>query len=239
MGGAAALLSRRRAVAAAALAAVVAAYTAGAELLWNASTWWDVAWFGLVVLPATFLLVLLALPLARARGLLLVGLALLVLAGLSWAARLDVAFNLAKLAAYTAIGFWFLAWFEALSWVVLMAAVLPLVDIVSVARGPTQYVVTEKPGLFERVSVAFREPGSDATANLGPPDVLFFALFLAAAVRFELRVLATWIAMTASFGITLALAVWLDVPGIAALPGISLAFLAVNADLFWRRLRVR
>ena len=34
------------------------------------------------------------------------------------------------------------------------------------------------------------------TLSIGPPDVLFFALFLAAADRFRLRVAATWIAMT-------------------------------------------
>ena len=59
---------------------------------------------------------------------------------------------------------------------------------VSVWRGPTDYVVSEQPGVFEDVSFAFRVPGEDGSANLGPPDILFFALFLAAADRFGLRV---------------------------------------------------
>ena len=90
--------------------------------------------------------------------------------------------NVAKIVAFTLVGFWFLQLFEALSWVVLVAAVLiPWVDIASVYRGPTRVVVEEQPGLFERIAIAFALPGEDAAARLGPPDVLFFALFLAAA----------------------------------------------------------
>jgi hypothetical protein len=61
---------------------------------------------------------------------------------------------------------------------------VPWVDIWSVAAGPTEYVVEEQPGLFERLSVAFPSPGETGTVNVGPPDILFFALFLAAADRF-------------------------------------------------------
>ena len=78
--------------------------------------------------------------------------------------------------------------FEALSWVVLIALIIPWVDALSVWRGPTDYVVSEQPSLFDRVSIAFRLPGEEGSANIGPPDILFFALFLAAADRFELRV---------------------------------------------------
>jgi hypothetical protein len=79
--------------------------------------------------------------------------------------------------------------------------------------------------------------------SIGPPDVLFFALFLAAADRFRLRVTATWIAMTACLAVTLALVWWWDdVAGLPALPAVCLGFLAPNADLLWqdlRRLRAR
>ena len=61
----------------------------------------------------------------------------------------------------------------------LVAAIIPWVDAISVWRGPTEYVVEERPSLFENVSIAFRVPGEDGTANLGPPDILFFSLFLA------------------------------------------------------------
>ena len=74
-------------------------------------------------------------------------------------------------------------------------------------------------------------------ARLGPPDILFFGLFLAAAARFRLRIGWTWVAMAASFGTTLALAVWLELSGLPALPLLSLGFLIPNAALIWREIR--
>jgi hypothetical protein len=111
-------------------------------------------------------------------------------------------------------------------------------DIWSVAAGPTEYVVEERPGLFEGVAVGFPSPGESALVSIGPPDVLFFALFLAAADRFALRLLATWIAMTALLGATLVLVwYWDDVAGLPALPAVCLGFLIPNADLLWRDAR--
>ena len=116
-------------------------------------------------------------------------------------------------------GFTFLSLFEELWWLTLVAVLVPWVDIWSVAAGPTEYVVEERPGIFEGVAIAFPSPGESAVVNLGPPDILFFALFLAAADRFRLRVRATWIAMTACLGGTLALVWWWDdVSGLPALP---------------------
>jgi hypothetical protein len=43
--------------------------------------------------------------------------------------------------------------------------------------------------------------------------------------------------MTASFGATIALAVWRDIGGLPALPLLSLAFLVANVDLLWREVR--
>ena len=137
-------------------------------------------------IPATFAVVWLLLPVAEARGVLPVALATGALAVLLHLAGLDAASNVAKLVAFTLVGFWFLQLFEALSWVVLVAAVIPWVDIASVYRGPTRVVVEEEPGIFETIAIAFALPGEDAAARLGPPDVLFFALFLATAARFEL-----------------------------------------------------
>ena len=91
---------------------------------------------------------------------------------------LGVLFNLTKLVAFVLFGYWFLSFFERLSFVVIVAVIVPLVDSISVWRGPTEYVVEEQPGVFDRVSVGFRVPGEDGTANLGPPDVIFFSLFL-------------------------------------------------------------
>ncbi|MHB1241903.1 MAG: hypothetical protein ACYC1P_00630 [Gaiellaceae bacterium] len=230
-------MSRQRWAALAALAAALAVYTAVAGRLWNAGLWPDALFLSFVLFPATLALIWLVLPLRAARGLLAAG---LVLAGLAVALRLahlDVLFNLAKLFALVLLGFLFLSWFETVLWAALVAALIPWVDALSVWRGPTDYVVEEQPQVFDNVSIAFRVPGENTTANLGPPDVLFFALFLAAADRFGLRVGWTWISMTALLGTTLLLAATTDVSGLPALPAVSVGFLLPNADLLWRELR--
>ena len=112
--------------------------------------------------------------------------------------------------------------FEALSWVVLIAVIIPWVDALSVWRGPTSYVVSEKPSLFERISIEFRLPGETGSANIGPPDILFFALFLAAADRFGLRVTWTWLSMVGLLALTLILTTVFDFDGLPALPAIAL-----------------
>jgi hypothetical protein len=239
VGRAASLLSRNRWAALIGLTAALAAYTAGAGDLWNAGLWPDALLLSLVLFPATLALIWLALPLAAGRGLLAAGLGLAALAVLLRLAELDVLFNLAKLFALVALGFWFLTFFETVAWAVLVAAIIPWVDAVSVWRGPTDYVVEEQPQIFDNVSIAFRLPGENGTANLGPPDILFFALFLAAADRFGLRPFWTWLTMTALIGCTLTLAVATDVGGLPALPAIAFGFLLANADLIWHALRRR
>jgi hypothetical protein len=232
-------LTRARVAAVAALLAAVGIYTAVAGRLWEAELGWDLAFLTIVLIPATLLVIWLLLPYAWSPGLLAVGLALAALSVALRAAELGVLFNLAKLLALAALGFWFLSWFETVAWAVLVASIIPVVDAISVWRGPTEYVVNEQPGIFEEVSIGFRVPGQDASANLGPPDVLFFSLFLAAAARFELRVAATWVAMTAFLGATLVITATTDVAGLPALPAICLGFLLPNADLLWRQLRPR
>ena len=79
-------------------------------------------------------------------------------------------------------------------------------------------------------------PGGNA-ARLGLPDVLFFAVFLGASVRFGLRPFATWLAMIgrARDRRSTPTTFWAT-GGLPALPAISLGFLVPNADLLWRRL---
>jgi len=71
----------------------------------------------------------------------------------------DLYTSLPKLAAAALVGFLFLRFFEKLSWVVLLALLIPTVDTLSVWRGPTHYVVTQKPQVFDLSSVAFPIPG--------------------------------------------------------------------------------
>jgi hypothetical protein len=221
------------------LVAALAAYYAGSERLWNGSLWWDVAWLTLVLLPAVFGVVWFLLPFWRAHGLALAAVAFAVLSVLLSLAHLGALANFSKLVTMTLIGFWFLTFFESVLWVALVASVIPLVDALSVWRGPTRHIVDKQPEVFTTLSFAFRIPGERPTANLGLPDLLFFALFLAAAARFKLRPGWTWLAMTASFGLTIVLTVAFDVIGLPALPLLSLAFLIVNADLLWRAIKRR
>jgi hypothetical protein len=224
----------------AALLVALVAYGAVAERLPSVPSGYDVVVHSLVVFPAFAATVWIALPLARAPGVTLgvaavaSGAAAVVLVLLG----ADATANVAKLACYALAGFAFLALFEELWWIGLVAVLVPWVDVWSVAAGPTQYVVEQRPGIFERISVAFPNPGETATVNIGPPDVLFFALFLAAADRFGLRVTWTWVGMTGLLAATLALVwAWNGVSGLPALPAICLGFLLPNADLLLRHVR--
>jgi hypothetical protein len=222
------------------LLAVLVAYCAVTPRLPGLPSGLDVAFHAVVVFPAFALAVWLALPLARSRALVLFGLASCagLIALVCALLELDSAANVARLACFALVGFWFLTLFEELWWLTLVAVLVPWVDIWSVAAGPTEYVVEERPGIFERVSVSFPTPGETATVSIGPPDVVFFALFLAAAQRFGLRVTATWVGMSACLGATLVLVwAWDGVPGLPALPAVCLGFLAPNADLLWRDVR--
>jgi hypothetical protein len=230
-------LSPRRLTALVVLAAVLAVYFSVHEHLRNLSLWWDVAVIALLVMPAVFALVLVLLPLRRARGLWFGALACTALAIAFSFANWEGPASFARLGAATFFGWIFLDVFEAVSWVVGVALIIPWVDAYSVWRGPTNAIVHHHAGVFERLSFAFPVPGETSTANLGVPDMLFFALFLGAADRFGLRVRLTWLLMTLSFGATIAISVWRDLGGLPALPLLSLAFLAANADLLWVRLR--
>lgn len=192
------------------------------------------------VLPATLGLVLVVLPLAArpARMLVLVAVALAVVAFGCSEAGWDLAANFAKLWAAIFTGWAFLGLFEELSWVVLIAVIIPIVDAVSVfsPEGPTHEITAHHISVYNDVAVAFFAPGHRAI-QLGPPDILFYGLFLAAAARWRLRTGWTWIATTGMYAIVTPLAVGVDVNGLPALPFLSFGFLVANADLLWRRLR--
>jgi hypothetical protein len=225
-----------------ALGIALTAYDAWAEHLPNVSTSWDVVFIGLVLIPATFVLVLLALPFreeltSRRLLVLVVGLAAITI--LLELAGADPIANQTKFAAVAILGWWFLQFFESVGLVLLVAVLITPVDIFSVARGPTKHIVEQQPQVFDALSIAFPVLGENSSAQLGLPDVLFFSLFLAATARFSLRTLSTWVAMALSFGTTLALAVWTDVTGLPALPLLSAGFVLVNADLIWKALRHR
>jgi hypothetical protein len=220
-----------------ALVATLAVYFAVHKQLPEVSLWWDVAVIAGLVIPAVFAPVGILLPLRRMRGRWIAALIFVALAIAFSILDWEAPASFAKLGAATFVGWLFLDFFEEASWVVIVALIIPWVDAYSVWRGPTNTIVQHHEGVFERLSFAFPVPGETQTANLGVPDLLFFALFLAAAAQFRLRTSFTWLLMTASFGVTIAIAVWRDLGGLPALPLLSLAFLAANGDLLWGRLR--
>ena len=236
VGRASSLLDARRAAAFVALFAAVAAYDVWYASLPDVSRWWDIALLAFPIIPASFTLIYLVLPLRRLDGWWLLGAAVL-LALLAFAfdrAGWGIAANFAKLFAPALFGWWFLRYFESLSWVVLVACIIPFVDAYSVWKGPTHHIVSKRPQVFASLSIAFPVPAS-GFARLGLPDLLFFAVFLGAADRWGLRVRTTFVLAALSFGATVVIANWTGVDGLPALPLLSVAFLAANGDLLWRR----
>ena len=190
-----------------------------------------------VVLTAVAALVWGMLPLRTfGRRLPLVALAALPLAVLFvWLGWVPAA-NVAKVVFAAALGIWIAGELERVSWIVLVAAVSAAVDIVSVAAGPTKAILDKGPVVVGYFTVAVTWAGytyAEAFTGLGVSDVIFFALYLAAAQRFGLRTGWSAVAMVASFLGTIAMAMWWT--ALPALPLLSLAFLAVNADLLYRK----
>lgn len=172
----------------------------------------------------------------RALGhrLLLVALVGLPLGALLTSLELLPLANVAKVAAAAALGLWVAENLEHASWVVLVAVVSAAVDIVSVYAGPTKALLEEGPRVVGYFTVALTWFGYSATEGysaLGISDVVFFSLYLGAARRFGLRAVASAVAMVASFVLTVAAALYWE--ALPALPLLSVAFLAVNADRLW------
>ena len=230
------VLARPRVRAFVALALVVLAWFIVAPHLPRVSLWWAIAIVSAAVMPATLGLVYLALPLWSRRWAVVAVVAFALLALVFSLLDLGLESNFAKLFAAVFAGWAFLILFEQLSWVVLVAFVIPAVDAFSVWRGPTKAITSHHFEVYTAVAIAFLVPGGGA-AYLGPPDILFYALFLAAAARWQLRVFWTWFGMTFMYGFTVVLAQAVNVDGLPALPFLSFGFLVVNADLLWRAIR--
>jgi hypothetical protein len=208
VGRATSVLTSRRVAAFAVAGAAVVTWFVVAPHLGRLSLWPAILLVSLVVIPGTLLLALIALPLWREGWLFAAAIALALVAFGCSEAGWGLPANFAKLWAAIFAGWAFLRLFEELSWVVIVALVIPLVDIVSVWRGPTHSITQHH-----------------------------FALFLAAALRWHLRVAWTWLATTGMYAVTVIVATAAHVGGLPALPFLSFGFLAANADLLWRRLR--
>jgi hypothetical protein len=122
---------------------------------------------------------------------------------------------------------------EAPSWLLAAAIVAFLADLWSVFAGPTKVVVEKAPVVLDYALVHFPMLGDTLPgAGLGMTDLLFVAVFVTGSRRVGLRPRASFLAMLASFVLTLCMTVVLD-RALPALPLLALAFLATNIDLFW------
>jgi len=233
---------RRRITAFVALGAAVVTWFVVAPHVGAVGLWTAVVVISAGVLPGTLLLVLIALPLSRLRWstLTLVALALALVALGCSEAGWPLPENFAKLSAAVFAGWAFLYLFESVGLVVLVAAIIPVVDAISVFTpgAPTNEIVKHHISIYNHVAVAFLGPHGGAE-QLGPPDILFYALFLGAAARFRLRVGWTWLATTGLYAASFPIAVATHASGLPALPFLSAGFLVANGDLLWQRLRPR
>ena len=219
--------------------ALLVVYGFGSRLLPELPIRMDIMASAAVALSLVALLVWGLLPLqSLGRRLpLLAAVALPLWIAFNWLGLVPLA-NVTKVVAAAALGLWIAAELERLSWIVAVAAVSAVVDIASVAVGPTKALLAQGPvvvGYFTVAITWFGYSYEEAYSGLGVSDVIFFALYLGAATRFGLRPRASAVAMTVSFLVTIAAAMWWT--ALPALPLLAVAFLAVNADLLVRQLR--
>lgn len=198
-----------------------------------------------IVVSMAFALPLLAVLLCGLAPLRTLGHRLLLIALVALAAALLLTYvgwlpgaNVAKAVFAASVGLWLAAQIDSLAIFVVVAVLAALVDTFSVltAAGPTNTLLTKAPqvvGYFTVAMTWFGYSYRDAYSAIGTSDLLFFSLYLGAALQFGLRVRLTVVAMTASFLLTVVLALWSR--ALPALPLLSAAFLLANADLLCRR----
>lgn len=174
-------------------------------------------------------------PLVRMRHWLLLTSGILALAAAAAiAAGLAPAESLFKLAFAACAGLWISMILPSISQVLAIAALIILVDIYSVFKGPTKMIVESGGPVIDYLTIGLPSFGAPATQRIGISDFIFFAIFTGCVLSFRLRRTATALAMSLSFIATMLISSRLEM-GMPALPLLSLAFLGVNADLLYRR----
>ena len=154
VGRAPTVLGRPRLVAGAAVLVALLVYYRVVDSLPTIPTWADVVFTASLLTPAVFRSC--CWP-CRSRTRAASRSATALLAYVLVVADLDVLANFAKLAAVTLLAFWFLG--SSRSLVVIVACVIPLVDAISVWRGPTRHIVEERPEVFGAPRPAFPRQG--------------------------------------------------------------------------------
>jgi hypothetical protein len=144
--------------------------------------------------------------------------------------------NVAKTVAAAGVGYWLAGAITSPAVIVLVAGLSAVVDIVSVAMGPTKALLERAPAAVGYLTVVFAWPGrdiADGYTALGVADLIFFSLYVGAARSLGLRSAATVVGV--ALGIAVAVVAGMRVSAMPALPWMAAAFLAVNADLLFGR----
>lgn len=119
-----------------------------------------------------------------------------------------------------------------------IAALVLVVDIVSVAAGPTKVLIEQHPRATEYLTLSIPEWGDpNGGAGLGVSDIVFLGGYLFFAWRFGLRRTVTAVALGASLILSLVAGVVLD-RAVPALPLLSLALVLPNVDIAARQLKL-
>jgi len=124
-----------------------------------------------------------------------------------------------------------------------VCVVLALADVFTVFFGPTALMLDKAPEVVTKLSVKLPQVGSAAgpqgaaglvhLATMGPGDLVFLSLFFAAAVRFGLRLRATFTAILVLVAVGLAGVVLIPfIPAAPALPFMAVGFLIANRGEF-------
>ena len=160
-------------------------------------------------------------------------------------ADIDVASDAAKLAFAIVLGCLVVRAIERPWWLLPVAVCVPLADAWSVfsSRGVTHAVVdkaAKEPRWIDWPTLAIPLPGFDydAFGRMGVTDFFFLALFVAAALRWNLGAgrLAVALPMSLAASIVIVNEGWIDA-AIPALPLLCITFVAFAARPMWRDLR--
>ena len=133
--------------------------------------------------------------------------------------------NFTKLCAAVFAGWWFLQLFEELSWVVLVACVIPLVDaLLGLARADAQITSRTIRRVHARLRVAFLVPGEQRGATSGRRTCSSSRSSSAQPRDSGSACAGTWLGMTFVSASTLVIASAADLSGLPALPVLSFGF---------------
>jgi hypothetical protein len=135
-----------------------------------------------------------------------------------------------KVAAAAGLGFWLAGLLDAAWQLAVLAGVATLVDIASVAAGPTNELVENAPRAVEVLALHLPAWGGDADVLIGATDILFLAAFLGGAIALGLRARLTLVCMVLALTLAVGVSAAADT-GLPGLPFMAVALLAVNADL--------